>query len=63
MQSAMDLFDSAAASTANVAAAPEAVDLGQQAVDLVTATNAYDINARVLQTQNAMIRATLDMLA
>lgn len=63
MQAATDLFNTSAATIASFAASPETVDLGEQAVNLVTATMAYDINARVLQTQQAVTRAAIDMLA
>jgi flagellar hook protein FlgE len=63
MHAAMDLFDSSAATIASFAASPETVDLGEQAVNLITATTAYDINARVLETQQAVTRAAIDMLA
>ncbi|HWI71940.1 MAG TPA: hypothetical protein VNT55_08300 [Baekduia sp.] len=63
MHAASDLFDASAATIASFAASPETVDLGEQAVNLVTATMAYDVNARVLETQQAVTRAAIDMLA
>jgi flagellar hook protein FlgE len=63
MQAATDLFDASAASIASFAASPETVDLGEQAANLSMATLAYDVNARVLATQQAVTRAAIDMLA
>jgi hypothetical protein len=62
MQAAMDLFDTTAAATADFAAAPDAADLGEQATNLAMATMAYDVNARVLEAQDATLRAAIDML-
>jgi flagellar hook protein FlgE len=44
-------------------AAVTGVDLAEQAGSLVLGTAAYDVNARVLQTQDEITRTAIDLLA
>jgi flagellar basal body rod protein FlgG len=62
MQAAGLLFDQAGAAIANMSAAPD-VDLAAQVTQLITASIAYDANARVLQTQDELTRSTIDVVA
>jgi flagellar hook protein FlgE len=71
MQAAVQLIDRTAATTAGFGAAkssspaatagPE-VDLAAQVTNLITATLAYDANARVLDAQDATTRAAIDLV-
>jgi flagellar hook protein FlgE len=69
MRAATQLLDATAAGVASFgagASAPTAagsVDLAAQVTDLVTATVAYDANARVLQAQDETTQAAIDVLA
>jgi flagellar hook protein FlgE len=44
-------------------AAGEGVDLAEQVTRLITASIAYDANARVQRSQDAVVRAAVDLLA
>jgi flagellar hook protein FlgE len=69
MQAATRLLDATAVATANFgagASAPTAAgsaDLAAQVANLVTATVAYNANARVVHAQDETTQAAIDILA
>jgi flagellar basal body rod protein FlgC len=63
MSSAMYLLDQTASSTASFAAGPDQVDLPTQVTNLMRASLAYDVNARVMDAQKANLQAAVDMIA
>jgi len=62
MQAALRLFDDAAGAIANTTAAPDAA-LAEHVTHLITASIAYDANARVAQTRDEVSRTAVDLLA
>jgi flagellar hook protein FlgE len=69
MQAALRLLDSTAVATASFAAAASSptaagsVDLAEQVTNLVTATVAYNANARVARAQDETAQAAIDIIA
>ena len=63
MQAAVQLLDRTATQTANFAAGPDTGDLAEHVTNLVTASISYDVNARVLQSQDETTKAAVDLLA
>jgi flagellar basal body rod protein FlgC len=63
MQAAVQLLDRTATQTASFAAAPDTGDLAEHVTNLMTASIAYDVNARVLQSQDETTRAAIDLIA
>ena len=64
MQNAQDRFDRAASGIARASSnSGDAVDLSQQAVDLLSAKNQYSASIRVAHVADEMQKSLLDMLA
>ncbi|HEY6762846.1 MAG TPA: hypothetical protein VI318_25310 [Baekduia sp.] len=61
MQAASLMFDQAAAAIASPGAAPDA-DLAKQVTNLTMGSIAYDVNARVLQSQDETRRNVIDLV-
>jgi flagellar basal body rod protein FlgC len=63
MRAAVQLLDRTATQTANFAAAPDTGALTEHVTNLMTASIAYDVNARVLQSQDETTQAAIDLIA
>jgi flagellar basal body rod protein FlgG len=69
MQAATQLLEATAIATAGFGAAASpptaaaAVDLAEQVTNLITATVAYNANARVVRAQDETTQAAIDVLA